>query len=386
MARACRKFAFTGQFLVRQWREYDKLLKGSIRVMKDEEPYETRNYILGSVTLMRVLVTGGAGYIGSHMLVELLSAGHQVLALDNLSNGSEEALRRVKQLSNQDFEFIQGDVRDRQLLERAFLAYKPEAVVHFAGLKSVSESVENPVDYYENNVVGTLQLLKAMDAHHCKQIVFSSSATVYGEPQYLPIDEAHALAPVSPYGQSKLMVETILKDWAQNGRKACALRYFNPIGAHESGRIGEDPHGIPNNLMPYIAQVATGSREEVQIFGDDYETRDGTGERDYIHVTDLVQAHIAALNAMDRLGDYEALNIGTGSGTTVKELLAVYGKAVGRELKSRKVARRAGDVASSVASPKRAHEKLNWMARLSIEDAARSSWLWQSQNPEGYKL
>jgi UDP-glucose 4-epimerase len=333
---------------------------------------------------MRVLVTGGAGYIGSHTLVELLNAGHEALVVDNLAMGHEEALRRVKQLANQDFEFHKGDIRDGELLNSTFQAFQPDAVVHFAGLKAVGESVEKPLEYYENNVIGSLQLLKAMDAHHCQKIVFSSSATVYGEPQYLPLDEHHALAPVNPYGHSKLMVETILKDWAQQGRKACALRYFNPVGAHESGRIGEDPQGIPNNLMPYIAQVAIGSREEVHILGDDYETRDGTGERDFIHVTDLAKAHIAALECMDGLDAYEVLNIGTGSGATVKELLAAYGKAVGRELKSRHVGRRAGDVASSVASPERAHEKLNWMAHLSIEDAARSSWHWQSQNPEGY--
>ena len=302
---------------------------------------------------MRVLVTGGAGYIGSHTLVELLAAGHEAFVLDNLSNGHEEALARVKQLANKDFGLLAGDIRDAEALDKAFSEFKPEAVIHFAGLKSVGESVEQPLTYYENNVAGSVELLKAMDAHECKKIVFSSSATVYGTPQYLPLDEAHPVAPVNPYGQTKLMVENILRDWAQDGRSAIALRYFNPVGAHASGRIGEDPHGIPNNLMPYIAQVAVGKREALQIFGDDYETRDGTGERDYIHVTDLAQAHLAALTALDAQSGFDVFNIGTGQGVTVKELLGAYSKAGGKSLASKIGARRAGDVASSVASPKK---------------------------------
>jgi len=333
---------------------------------------------------MRVLVTGGAGYIGSHTLVELLAAGHEAFVLDNLSNGHEEALARVKQLANKDFGFLAGDIRDAEALDKAFSEFKPEAVIHFAGLKAVGESVEQPLTYYENNVAGSVELLKAMDAHECKKIIFSSSATVYGNPQYLPLDEEHPVAPVNPYGQTKLMVENILRDWTQDGRSAIALRYFNPVGAHASGRIGEDPQGIPNNLMPYIAQVAIGKREALQIFGDDYETRDGTGERDYIHVTDLAKAHLAALGGMNELADLSVYNVGTGSGTTVKELLAAYGNAVGKELPEETVARRAGDVASSVASPKKANQDLNWTAKLSVDDASSSSWNWQSQNPEGY--
>ena len=333
---------------------------------------------------MRVLVTGGAGYIGSHTLVELLAAGHEAFVLDNLSNGHEEALARVKQLANKDFGLLAGDIRDAEALDKAFSEFKPEAVIHFAGLKSVGESVEQPLTYYENNVAGSVELLKAMDAHECKKIVFSSSATVYGTPQYLPLDEAHPVAPVNPYGQTKLMVENILRDWAQDGRSAIALRYFNPVGAHASGRIGEDPHGIPNNLMPYIAQVAVGKREALQIFGDDYETRDGTGERDYIHVTDLAQAHLAALTALDAQSGFDVFNIGTGQGVTVKELLGAYSKAGGKSLASKIGARRAGDVASSVASPKKANRDLNWTATLSVDDASSSSWNWQSQNPEGY--
>jgi UDP-glucose 4-epimerase len=333
---------------------------------------------------MRVLITGGAGYIGSHTLVELLTEGHYAFVIDNLSNGHEEALSRVKQLANKDFGFVRGDIRDGEALDKAFLEFKPEAVIHFAGLKAVGESVEQPLTYYENNVAGSVELLKAMDAHNCKKIVFSSSATVYGTPQYLPLDEDHPVAPVNPYGQTKLMVENILKDWAHDGRSATALRYFNPVGAHVSGRIGEDPRDIPNNLMPYIAQVAIGKREALEIFGDDYETRDGTGERDYIHVTDLAKAHIAALGAMSEAADFAVYNVGTGQGTTVKELLAAYGETVGRELPFETVARRAGDIASSVASPKKANEVLNWSATLSVHDATSSSWNWQSQNPDGY--
>ena len=333
---------------------------------------------------MRVLVTGGAGYIGSHTLVELLSEGHEAFVIDNLSNGHEEALSRVKQLANRNFGFVRGDIRDGDALDRAFSEFSPEAIIHFAGLKAVSESIEQPLTYYENNVAGSVELLKAMDAHDCKKIVFSSSATVYGTPQYLPIDEDHPVSPVNPYGQTKLMVESILKDWAHDGRSATALRYFNPVGAHVSGRIGEDPRGIPNNLMPFIAQVAIGKREVLQIFGDDYETRDGTGERDYIHVTDLAKAHLAALGHINEATGFAVYNVGTGEGTTVQELLAAYCNVVGRELAFEAVTRRSGDVASSVASPKKANEALKWSATLSIHDAASSSWNWQSQNPEGY--
>ena len=333
---------------------------------------------------MRVLVTGGAGYIGSHTLVELLADGHEALVVDNLSNGFHEALNRAKQLSNKHFGFIDCDIRDAAGLDTAFAAFKPDAVLHFAGLKAVGESVEKPLAYHDNNVGGTLSLLRAMDAHGCQRMVFSSSATVYGTPHYLPLDEAHPLEPVNPYGQTKLMVETMLRDWAGAGRKACALRYFNPVGAHESGRMGEDPRGIPNNLMPYVAQVAIGRRDALNVFGNDYDTRDGTGERDYIHITDLAHAHLASLRALDDLADFEALNIGTGAGTTVKELVDVYAQAAGREIKCHYVGRRAGDVASTIACPKQAQAKLDWTARLNIDDASRASWHWQSQNPEGY--
>ena len=333
---------------------------------------------------MKVLVTGGAGYIGSHTLIELLTEGHEAFVIDNLSNGHEEALARVKQLANKDFGFFKGDIRDSMALDKVFSEFKPKAVVHFAGLKAVGESADHPLTYYENNVAGSIELLKAMDANDCKKIVFSSSATVYGTPQYLPLDEDHPVSPVNPYGQTKLMVENILKDWAHEGRSATSLRYFNPVGAHVSGSIGEDPHGIPNNLMPYIAQVAIGKRESLQIFGDDYETRDGTGERDYIHVTDLAKAHMAALGYINETAGFSVYNVGTGQGTTVKELLAAYGNAIGRELPSEITTRRSGDVSRSVASPKKANEVLNWSATLSVHDATASSWNWQSQNPDGY--
>ncbi len=334
---------------------------------------------------MRVLVTGGAGYIGSHTLVELLTEGHEAFVIDNLSNGHQEALSRVKKLANKDFGFVKGDIRDSEALYIAFSEFRPEAVIHFAGLKAVGESVQQPLTYYENNVAGSVELLKAMDGHDCKKIVFSSSATVYGTPQYLPLDEDHPVSPVNPYGRTKLMVENILKDWAQDGRRATSLRYFNPIGAHVSGRIGEDPRDIPNNLMPYIAQVAIGKRKALQIFGNDYETRDGTGERDYIHVTDLAKAHIAALIHKSETDSFDVYNVGTGQGTTVKELLAAYANVVGRELPSETVPRRPGDVVCSIASPKKANGAFNWSAKLSVHDATASSWVWQSQNPDGYR-
>jgi UDP-glucose 4-epimerase len=333
---------------------------------------------------MRILVTGGAGYIGSHTLVELLTEGHEAYVVDNLSNGHEEALVRVKKLANKNFGFIECDIRKEEALEKAFSAFKPEAVIHFAGLKAVGESVERPLIYYENNVVGSLALLKAMDAHDCKKIVFSSSATVYGTPHYLPFDEEHPVAPVNPYGHTKLMVENILRNWARNGRAAVALRYFNPVGAHVSGHIGEDPRGTPNNLMPYIAQVAVGKRDVLQIFGDDYETRDGTGERDYIHITDLSKAHIAGLQNMSNLGGFDIYNIGSGRGTTVKELLTSYGMVTGKEIPFEVVGRRDGDIPSFYANPARANKILNWVATSTIHDAISSSWRWQSQNPEGY--
>ena len=334
---------------------------------------------------MRVMVTGGAGYIGSHTLLELLAAGHEPMVIDNLSNGHQEALRRVTQLANRDFDFAQIDIRDASALNAAFAQFKPEAVIHFAGLKAVGESVEKPLLYYDNNVVGSLRLLEAMDRVACRLCVFSSSATVYGDPRYLPLDEDHPTQPVNPYGHTKLMVENILRDWAGGEKRASALRYFNPVGAHASGHIGEDPHGIPNNLMPYISQVAIGTRSHVEIFGNDYETRDGTGERDYIHVVDLARAHVAALDTMAHRPHFDVLNVGTGKGTTVTELISAFATQSQTQIATQIGPRRPGDVASSIADPTKIHTVTAWRAEHDINDATRSSWNWQSRNPHGYQ-
>jgi UDP-glucose 4-epimerase len=334
---------------------------------------------------MRVLVTGGAGYIGSHAIIELLQSGNEVYVIDNLSNGHEEVLRRVSQLCDKECNFLNGDIRNTEDLNRAFSSFKPQAVMHFAGLKSVEESSLNPLKYYENNVIGSIRLLQAMDTHNCKLIVFSSSATVYGTPQYLPLDESHPLCPANPYGQTKLNVENILRDWSTDGRKAISLRYFNPVGAHESGLIGEDSIDVPNNLMPYIDQVAIGKRPKLKIFGDDYDTRDGTGERDYIHVTDLALAHLSTLYVLEGIESFEVMNIGTGVGVTVKELVKIYELITNKDIPFEVVGRRQGDIACSIACPKKANQMLNWNAELTINDAISSSNKWRIKNPDGYK-
>ncbi len=336
---------------------------------------------------MKVFVTGGAGYIGTHTLLQLLAAGHEPCVFDNFSNASPVALARVRQLSNRDFETIEGDIRDAAMLRSALVDFAPDAVIHFAGLKAVGESNDKPLLYYENNVSGSVNLLAAMDAAGCRRIVFSSSATVYGEAQYLPFDETHPIAPTNPYGRTKAMVEGAIADWATAtpGTSGVLLRYFNPVGAHESGRIGEDPRDIPNNLMPYIAQVAVGRREKLSIFGDDYPTRDGTGERDYIHVVDLAAAHLAALDHSKRATGCDAINIGTGHGVTVKELVAAYERAIGRSIPTQIVGRRAGDIASSYAATDKAARLLGWRAALDVDAMCASSWLWQSSSPEGYE-
>lgn len=335
---------------------------------------------------MRVFVTGGAGYIGTHTVVQLLAHGDEICVFDNFSNSAPEALARVRQLSNRDFQAVTGDIRDEKQLGRAMADFAPDAVVHFAGLKAVGESHAKPLLYYDNNVTGTQRLIEAMDRVGCHNIVFSSSATVYGEPHYLPFDEDHPIAPTNPYGRSKAIVEDMLRDWAAANDSASAilLRYFNPVGAHESGRIGEDPHDIPNNLMPFVAQVAVGRRECLSIYGDDYPTRDGTGERDYIHVVDLAAAHLAALACAATRTGCEAINIGTGAGTTVKELVAAYAKAAGRPIPSQVVERRPGDVAACYAATDKARAMLGWTAKLDIEAMCASSWRWQSSNPQGY--
>lgn len=334
----------------------------------------------------RVLVTGGAGYIGSHTILELLVAGHEVLAIDNLANGHEEALRRVERLTNRQLEFKVGDVRDRQFLNRVFYNFAPDAVIHFAGLKAVGESVENPLAYYDVNVMGTTVLLQAMDQAGCRQIIFSSSATVYGEPMYLPLDEAHPTNPLNPYGRTKLMAEQIIADWCavDQTRAAVSLRYFNPVGAHVSGEIGEDPHGTPNNLMPYVAQVAAGKLPMLQIFGEDYETRDGTGERDYIHVVDLARAHAASLDYLTTSEGHDVINVGTGRGVTVLELIEAFERVSGAKVPRAVVSRRVGDAAASYANTSRARAWLGWEAQQGLDAMCRDTWAWRNKNTSGY--
>lgn len=333
-----------------------------------------------------ILVTGGAGYIGSHTIVELLAAGHEVACLDNLSNGSLEALRRVERIAGRTVPFVEGDIRDAALVERVLRERQVQAVVHFAALKSVGESVAQPLRYYDNNVNGTLVLLAAMQRANVGRIVFSSSATVYGTPQYLPLTESHPLGPVNPYGQTKAMIERILEDLcaADADFGAVSLRYFNPIGAHSSGLIGEAPQGIPNNVFPFITQVAIGKRAELAVFGDDWDTVDGTGVRDYIHVVDLARGHVQAINYVLAHPGYAAPNLGTGRGTSVLELVAAFERASGRSIAYRIAPRRAGDVASSWADPSLAARLLGWRAELDLDTMCADGWRWQQGNPDGY--
>lgn len=335
---------------------------------------------------MRVLVTGGAGYIGSHTCIELLIAGHEVYVVDNLCNGHIEAIDRVRKLSNQTLGFAELDIRDETALDLVFTEFAPEAVIHFAGLKAVGESVADPVSYYGANVGGSASLMAAMDRAGCLNIVFSSSATVYGKPEYLPYDELHPTRPVNPYGRTKLMVEDILRDWAAVGgrRRATALRYFNPVGAHPSNLIGEDPCGAPNNLMPYIAQVSVGRREVLNIFGNNYDTHDGTGVRDYIHVLDLARAHVAAIEKQVGLQPFEAINLGSGKGTSVLELVKAFEIVSGVEVKLNIMPRRDGDLAASWADPMNALGKLGWQTKLTLSEMCRDTWAWQSNNPNGF--
>ncbi len=332
-----------------------------------------------------VLVTGGAGYIGSHTCVELLDAGYRLLVLDNLSNSSRESLERVQRITGKTLEFVQGDIRSLDDVRALFAAYSIDSVVHFAGLKAVGESVAQPLRYYQNNVTGTLNLLQVMDEHDCRRLVFSSSATVYGDPASVPIREDFPLSATNPYGRSKLIIEDMLRDLvAADSRWAVALlRYFNPVGAHESGLIGEDPQGIPNNLMPYITQVAVGQRQCLQVFGGDYPTPDGTGVRDYIHVVDLAKGHIKALQALDE-PRLLTVNLGTGQGYSVLEMVAALAAASGREIPYQIVDRRPGDVAACYADPALALQLLDWRAELGLERMCADSWRWQSRNPQGY--
>lgn len=336
---------------------------------------------------MKILVTGGAGYIGSHTVTELLEAGYDVCVIDNLCNSSEESLKRVEHITGKEVSFYNNDIRDRAALDLIFEREAPEAVIHFAGLKAVGESVAEPLMYYENNISGTLTLFKAMEAAGCKNIVFSSSATVYGKPESVPIREDFPTSFTNPYGATKLMIEDMLKDIykADNSWNVILLRYFNPIGAHESGLIGEDPKGIPNNLLPYIAQVATGRLERVNVFGNDYETKDGTGVRDYIHVVDLARGHIKALEKIAENPGLKIYNLGTGTGYSVLEIIEAFGKACGKEIPYVIAPRRAGDIDMCYADPSLAYKELGWKAEYGIEKMCADTWKWQSKNPDGYR-
>jgi len=335
---------------------------------------------------MTILVTGGAGYIGTHTLVELLNAGNDVIVLDNLSNSSIEALNRVERITGKSVIFYQGDILNKALLQKVFNDHAIDSVIHFAGLKAVGESVAKPLKYYENNVTGTLILCQVMAEFKVKNLVFSSSATVYGDPASLPITEDFPTGATNPYGQSKLMVEHILADVhnADPSWNIARLRYFNPVGAHASGLIGEDPNDIPNNLMPFIAQVAVGKRTALSVFGNDYPTHDGTGVRDYIHVVDLANGHLKALAKLATKPGLVTYNLGTGQGYSVLDMVHAFEKACGNTIAYQIAPRRPGDIAACYADPTHAREDLGWQATHTLADMANSSWHWQSTNPNGY--
>ncbi len=338
---------------------------------------------------MRVLVTGGAGYIGSHTVVELLAKGHEVAIVDNLHNSKAEAVRRVNELAGRDAPLHVVDVGDREALSEVFSSFEPEAVIHFAGLKAVGESSSIPLRYYSNNISGTLVLLEVMEAHRCHTLVFSSSATVYRADNPVPFVEEAALGASNPYGRTKWFLEEILRDVAAADPKwrFGLLRYFNPVGAHESGRIGEDPNGVPNNLLPFIAQVAVGRREKLRVFGGDYETPDGTGVRDYIHVVDLARGHLRCLERLDALGDEAGCrvwNLGTGKGSSVLDILHSFERASGVDIPYEVVARRPGDAAVSYGDPTKAREELGWSAEYNVDSMCVDTWNWQRSNPNGY--
>ena len=337
---------------------------------------------------MRILVTGGAGYIGSHTVLELLDAGYDVLIADNFVNSKPEALNRLRTLSTRAFDFEEVDLTCATKTDALFTRYQIDAVIHFAGLKAVGESVQKPLDYYRNNLVSTLNLLISMKKHGVERFVFSSSATVYGDPVSVPIREDFALSATNPYGRTKLMIEDILRDvsLAEPTLRICLLRYFNPVGAHRSGLIGEDPNGIPNNLRPYIAQVAVGKLPALRVFGNDYPTHDGTGVRDYIHVVDLAKGHVAALKKLESGAGVSTYNLGTGVGYSVLDVLHAFEKACGKTLAYELVGRRAGDVAACYADPEKAAKELGWRAEFGIERMCADAWRWQSQNPNGFAV
>lgn len=337
--------------------------------------------------LKKIFVTGGLGYIGSHTCLTLMEEGFEVYILDNLCNSNIAVLSRLEMILNKKINFIQGDIRDNQLLEKVFKTNQFSAVIHFAGLKAVGESTLTPLDYYDTNVNGTIRLLKVMQAAGVRTIVFSSSATVYGNPKKVPITEDVMCAPTNPYGQSKVMVENILRDTYRSDAswKIAILRYFNPIGAHHSGLIGEDPCGIPSNLMPYITQVAIGRREKLAVFGNDYPTQDGTGVRDYIHVVDLAEAHVAALKYYENNNHFLTLNLGTGQGHSVLDLVNTFEKVTGIKIRLDIVKRRIGDISQAWADPTLANQMIRWHAKRNIKDMCKDAWRWQEKNPEGYR-
>ena len=335
---------------------------------------------------MKILVTGGAGYIGSHTCVELLNAGHEIVVVDNLSNSCEKSIEKVKEITQKDFDFFVCDLLDKEALNKVFDAYKFDSVIHFAGLKAVGESVEKPLEYYHNNMTGTFNLLEVMKEHEVFNIVFSSSATVYGNPKTVPITEDFPLSTTNPYGSTKLMLERVLSDLyvSDNRFSVVLLRYFNPIGAHKSGEIGEDPRGIPNNLLPYVAQVAVGRLEKVNVFGNSYPTKDGTGVRDYINVVDLAIGHLKAVENKSGESGVHIYNLGTGNGYSVLEIIKAFGKACGKDIPYVIAPPRAGDIAICYADPSKAKKELGWEAKRGIEEMCIDAWNWQSKNPNGF--
>jgi len=335
---------------------------------------------------MKILVTGGAGFIGSHTILELLNAGHDVIVMDNLLNSKITSLERVEDLTGQSVSFEKLDLLNIEGMDELFKSHSIDAVIHFAGLKAVGESVEKPLYYYENNVTGTVNLCKVMDKYGVKRLVFSSSATVYGNPSESPIKETSELSATNPYGQTKLTIEHIFRDLCVSDPewKVSLLRYFNPVGAHESGRIGEDPTGIPNNLMPYVTQVAVGKRKRLSVFGSDYPTHDGTGVRDYIHVTDLAKGHLKALEHLEQESGAEAYNLGTGQGSSVLDVIKTFEKVTGKNIPYELTDRRPGDAAVCYADPEKAKNVLGWETENNLEDMCRDAWNWQMKNPDGY--
>ncbi|MFL0574596.1 UDP-glucose 4-epimerase GalE [Priestia megaterium] len=335
---------------------------------------------------MSILVTGGAGYIGSHTCLELLNAGYEIVVIDNLSNSKPESLKRVSELAKKDFKFYNGDLLDEKTVEKVFSENKIDAVIHFAGLKAVNESIEIPLHYYHNNITGTLILCQIMKKYNVKKLIFSSSANVYGIPKHVPVTEDSPLGPINPYGRTKLIIEEILSDLyiSDHNWSISLLRYFNPIGAHESGRIGEDPTAIPNNLMPYINQVAIGKREKVNVFGKDYNTHDGTGVRDYIHVVDLAKGHLKSLERVLRTTGIDVFNLGTGVGYSVIDLIKSYENTTSQKIPYSFTHRRAGDIDKCYADATKAKEILEWRTTKNLSDMCRDSWNWQKNNPDGY--